>query len=76
MYKYLDKYTCDKCYYVETKNHGVFRGYMLNYNWGNIVMLSPKGIVHMPYSEISVLKPLIKAPNEDFEKMVKDIGVK
>ena len=73
MYKNLDNYTCDKYYYVETKSHGVFRGYMLNYNWGNIVMISPKGVIHMPYSEANILIPLSTAPSEEFEKMVEDI---
>ena len=74
MYKKLDFYTCNKYYYTETKNHGSFKGYMLDYNFGNIVMLSPKGVIHMPYSEVNILKPLSKAPNEEFEKMVEDIS--
>ena len=74
MYKLLDFYTCNKYYYMETKNYGTFKGYMLNYNFGNIVMLSPKGVIHMPYSEVNILKPLSKAPNEEFEMMVEDIN--
>ena len=74
MYRKLDNYICDKYYHVETKTHGTFKGYMLNYNCGNIVMLTPKGVIHMPYSEVSILKPLNKAPNEEFEKIVKDIS--
>ena len=74
MYNKLDGYICDKYYYVETKSHGTFKGYMLNYNWGNIVMITPKGVIHMPYSEISILKPLKQAPSEEFEKMVENIN--
>lgn len=76
MYKKLDNYICDKCYYVETKNYGSFTGYMLNYNGGNIVMVSPKGVIHMPYSEANILKPIKNAPNEEFEKMIEDINSK
>lgn len=74
MFDRLSNHICDKYYYVETKNHGVFNGYMLNYNGGNIVILSKKGIIHMPYSEIVILKPLSKAPNEELENMIKDIN--
>ena len=76
MFYRLSNYICDKYYYVETKNHGVFNGYMLNYNGGNIVVLSKKGVIHMPYSEIVILKPLGNAPNEDLEKMVENINGK
>ena len=30
---YLDKYVCDKYYKIETKEHIIYTGYMLNYNW-------------------------------------------
>lgn len=73
MYKDLDKYICNKYYYAETKNHGTFEGYMLNYNGGNIVMISPKGIIHMPYSEAIILKPINEVGNEDLKKVVKYI---
>ena len=70
---YLDKYVCDKYYKIETKVHGIYTGYMLNYNWGNIIMVSPKGIYHIPYQDVYCVIPLKKAPNEEFETMVEEI---
>lgn len=70
---YLDKYVCDKYYKIETKGHIIYTGYMLNYNWGNIIMVSPKGIYHIPYEEVYHIIPLNKAPNEEFETMVEEI---
>lgn len=77
IYKNLSNYICNKYYYVETKEHGVFKGYILNYNFGNIVMLTLNGILHMPYSEICVLIPLREAKiDEDFKKMIDNINKK
>ena len=70
---HLDKYVCDKYYRIETKCHIIYTGYMLNYNWGNIIMVSPKGIYHIPYKDIYCVIPLNKAPNEEFETMVEEI---
>ena len=70
---HLDKYVCDKYYRIETKGHGIYTGYMLNYNWGNIIMVSPKGIYHIPYEDVYCVIPLNKAPNEEFETMVEEI---
>ena len=70
---HLDKYVCDKYYRIETKGHDIHIGYMLNYNWGNIIMVSPKGIYHIPYEDIYCIIPLNKAPNEEFEAMVEEI---
>ena len=70
---YLDKYVCDKYYKIETKGHIIYTGYMLNYNWGNIIMVSPKGIYHIPYEDVYCVIPLNKAPNEEFEAMVEEI---
>ena len=70
---HLDKYVCDKYYKIETKVHGIYTGYMLNYNWGNIIMVSPKGIYHIPYEDVYYVIPLKKAPNEEFEIMVEEI---
>ena len=70
---HLDKYVCDKYYKIETKVHGIYTGYMLNYNWGNIIMVSPKGIYHIPYEDVYCVIPLNKAPNEEFETMVEEI---
>ena len=70
---YLDKYVCDKYYKIETKGHIIYTGYMLNYNWGNIIMVSPKGIYHIPYADVYYVIPLKKAPNEEFETMVEEI---
>ena len=70
---YLDKYVCDKYYKIETKGHIIYTGYMLNYNWGNIIMVSPKGIYHIPYEDVYYVFPLKKAPNEEFEIMVEEI---
>lgn len=52
MYKDLSKYVCDKYYYVETRTNGNYKGYMLNYDFGNIVMLTSIGILHIPNHEI------------------------
>ena len=57
---YLDKYVCDKYYKIETKGHIIYTGYMLNYNWGNIIMVSPKGIYHIPYEDVYYVIPLKK----------------
>ena len=70
---YLDKDVCDKYYKIETKGHIIYTGYMLNYNWGNIIMVSPKGIYHIPYEDVYCVIPLNKAPNEEFETMVEEI---
>ena len=70
---YLDKYVCDKYYKIETKGHIIYTGYMLNYNWGNIIMVSPKGIYHIPYEDVYCVIPLNKAPNEEYETMVEEI---
>ena len=70
---YLGKYVCDKYYKIETKGHIIYTGYMLNYNWGNIIMVSPKGIYHIPYEDVYCVIPLNKAPNEEFETMVEEI---
>ena len=70
---HLDKYVCDKYYKIETKVHGIYTGYMLNYNWGNIIMVSPKGLYHIPYEDVYCVIPLNKAPNEEFETMVEEI---
>ena len=70
---HLDKYVCDKYYRIETKEHCIYTGYMLNYNWGNIIMVSPKGIYHIPYEDVYYVIPLKKAPNEEFEAMVEEI---
>lgn len=70
---YLDKYVCDKYYKIETKGHIIYTGYMLNYNWGNIIMVSPKGIYHIPYEDVYCVIPLKNAPNEEFETMVEEI---
>ena len=70
---HLDKYVCDKYYKIETKGHIIYTGYMLNYHWGNIIMVSPKGIYHIPYEDIYYVIPLKKAPNEEFEIMVEEI---
>ena len=64
---YLDKYVCDKYYKI------IYTGYMLNYHWGNIIMVSPKGIYHIPYEDVYYVIPLKKAPNEEFEIMVEEI---
>ena len=70
---YLDKYVCDKYYKIETKGHIIYTGYMLNYNWGNIIIVSPKGIYHIPYEDVYYVIPLRKAANEEFEAMVEEI---
>lgn len=73
---HLDKYVCDKYYRIETKGHIIYTGYMLNYNWGNIIMVSPNGIYHIPYEDIYCVIPLNKAPDEEFETMVEEIKEK
>ena len=74
-YQTLFYYACDKCYYVETSYYAVYRGILLNYNNGNIVLLSTKGMVHLPYNEIYRMYPLSKIPF-DLEEVLKSAEVK
>lgn len=72
MYRNLDKYICDKVYRVESKYYGTFVGYMVNYYWGNIILITTKGVVHMKYTDIDTLIP-IKA-GEQLQKIIDDIS--
>ena len=49
---------CDKMYVAMTDDF-TFRGILLNYNNGNIVMYNPtqETICHIPFSELKVLYP-------------------
>lgn len=52
---------CEKYYVVEYKHNDItstIKGYLLNYNSGNIVLLSKEGIYHLQYSDIIFMKPI------------------
>ena len=68
-------WACDKCYYIETTDYIVYRGVLLNYCNGNIVLLSTKGIVYLPYSEVHRMYPLSKIPFE-LEEVLKSAELK
>ena len=55
---------CDKKYFVETKEGYTFKGLMLNYNCGNIVLYNEenKTICHISYNDIRTLRPIKNAP--------------
>lgn len=74
-YQMLFDWACDKCYYIETTDYIVYRGVLLNYCNGNIVLLSTKGIVHLPYSEVHRMYPLSKIPFE-LEEVLKSAELK
>lgn len=70
-YKNLDKYICDKVYQVETKEYGIYKGYLLNYNYGNLVLLTISGVVHLRYKDITFMAPC--RPSEKLQKIINDI---
>lgn len=70
-YKNLDKYICDRVYRVETKDHGVFKGLLINYYWGNLVLLTVKGVVHLEYKDIAFMAPV--KPNDELQKMIDEV---
>lgn len=74
-YDILFDYACDKCYYIETTDYLAYRGVLLNYHGGTIVLLSTKGMVHLPYSEIYRMYPLSKIPFE-LEEVLKSAKLK
>ena len=52
---------CGKYYVVEYKHDNIMsktKGCLLNYNSGNIVLLSKEGIYHLQYSDIVFMKPI------------------
>ena len=71
MYDYnkLFDYACEKLYHVKFKDGYEYRGLLMNYYSGNIVMLTEKGIVHEQYHNIESMYPTKKI-SENFEKML------
>lgn len=63
-YDILFDYACDKCYCVQTKDWYEYRGLLMNYHGGDIVLLTPNGIVHEEYKNIKVMRPIKKIPLE------------
>lgn len=72
-YKNLDKYICDKVYRVETNDHGTFKGFLLNYNWGNLVLLTVKGVVHLQHNDILFMTPI--ETDEKLQKIIDDVNI-
>lgn len=67
----MNKYICEKTYYVETKDSLSYTGYMLNYNGGSCVLLTVKGIVHLSYYDIWKIVPV--NPDNELLYIIEDI---
>lgn len=66
---------CDKIHYVKTKDGYEYRGLLMNYYNGNIVMFTENGIVHEQYRNIEEMRPTKKISSklqEMLEKAKKD----
>ena len=74
--KKVTDYICDKFYSVIYKNdytEGKVIGLMLNYNGGNIDLLSENGVYHISYNDIVFMKPIdipVKNLSEEFIRML------
>ena len=67
---------CGKYYIVEYKHDNIIsktKGCLLNYNGGNIVLLSKEGIYHLQYSDIIFMKPISSFYiDEELKKVCED----
>jgi hypothetical protein len=77
MYNYqkLFDYACDKLYVIETKCFNTYKGLLLNYSYGNVVLLTEKGIVHLTKGDIYMMHPT-KRVSEEFQKVLDDAKIK
>lgn len=72
-------YICDKYYLVEYDYFGyteTIKGVMINYNSGNVILLSEKGIYHIPYRSIIFIKPIIPnydKMNDEYKKVIENL---
>lgn len=75
MQENLNKYVCDRYYTVIDKNDVFYTGYMLNYNYGNIVMITLKGILHLEYKDIKKLTPVKDYEvSEKLKEIIEDLN--
>lgn len=65
----------DKVHYVKTKDGYEYRGLLINYYNGNVIMFTENGIVHEQYRNIEEMRPTKKISSklqEMLEKAKKD----
>lgn len=58
---YISDYICNRYYIVDYNYYGsetTVKGLLLNYHYGNIVLLSEDGIYHIKYKDIVFMKPI------------------
>lgn len=71
----LSDYVCDR-YYVVTYGNKEFekhvKGILVNYNNGNIVLLSEDGIRHIKYNEITFMSPTPMKKIEKYNEKYQD----
>jgi hypothetical protein len=72
MYDYdkLFSFVCEKLYYVKLKDGYEYRGLLMNYYGGNIVMFTENGIVHEQYKNIETMRPTRKV-SDKFQEILK-----
>jgi hypothetical protein len=72
MYDYnkLFDYAYEKLHYVRTKDGYEYRGLLMNYYNGNIIMLTENGIVHEQYKNIETMRPTRKV-SDKFQEILK-----
>ena len=69
-------YACHKFYYVVYKRYEFeqrVEGLLLNYNGGNIVLLSESGIYHINYKDVIFMKPFdppVDRLSEEFNSLL------
>lgn len=69
-------YVCDRWHTIEYNHcglHATVSGLLLNYNGGNIVLLSEEGIYHFKYKDIVFMKPAKMPPLDKFNKEFQDL---
>lgn len=76
------EYACNRYYHVVYKDcrdrEQFVQGLLLNYNSGNIVLLTPKGIYHIKYKDIIFMMPIeppMNKLNEEFKELLKHINI-
>jgi hypothetical protein len=73
-YNKLFEYACDKLYCVSFKDGRIYKGLLMNYYGGNIVLLTERGIVHEIYRNIESIMPTHKV-SDNFKKILEDCKV-
>ena len=73
----LMEYACNRMYCIDIKERGPIKGLLMNYNNGNIILLSEAGIYHILYNDIVSMRPIsyniaLKNCNKNYIKAISD----